>query len=603
MGADSINTLSVYTRNNIETNVIPDLKVLRDLQTESDSIMYYNNQIDAWQQMLDRNEDLKEEAKPDPSIPNISWDGANGAITKTTKHATSSSYFNEFLLEIEKNTAIEAGFEVAGSGVSGGVMAYTRLSFGESSSVTNLKEREHGFVLDDNDSEDTYETEVFYDPVYATPVFKNTSSKTSCPYEGGTLIDNPILTVDNPIATATNGIIDGKAFFNFSIKNGTELNGTSPNSLRTYYLDIVNGSNPHSAFVNPGGDGIFPVKFADMARGEIRNRSITVEMSDPTIFSIEGLKFILYPECGDDGSNVSTTLSVSAFFESTCSDITLNAPAPNWIVNENNNNNLSIHMTDYNKALTSNVTIQFTPAGLNSWGDTIGIIQAAALNNNPSQGTFYDWNIAEQYEGDYDIRLRLECPAGIIYTPRVSGTIDREKATIFGIPSPIDDDYDRLSEDEISVTMTEDINCNSATVYLKDLETMDTLAVNMSCTDNYIEVVPVEFLDERAPSVYRVTIQGLRDTHGNISEDVNWVFKVGDFVYDPDCSPVMISNNNENQDAISQNIYRSMEITSDGRINNGSTIGFKAQEAITFEPGFEVAPEGELEAEIETCND
>ena len=46
-----------------------------------------------------------------------------------------------------------------------------------------------------------------------------------------------------------------------------------------------------------------------------------------------------------------------------------------------------------------------------------------------------------------------------------------------------------------------------------------------------------------------------------------------------------------------------MEITSDGRINNGSTIGFKAQEAITFEPGFEVAPEGELEAEIETCND
>ena len=340
MGADSINTLSVYTRNNIETNVIPDLKVLRDLQTESDSIMYYNNQIDAWQQMLDRNEDLKEEAKPDPSIPNISWDGANGAITKTTKHATSSNYFNEFLLEIEKNTAIEAGFEVAGSGVSGGVMAYTRLSFGESSSVTNLKEREHGFVLDDNDSEDTYETEVFYDPVYATPVFKNTSSKTSCPYEGGTLIDNPILTVDNPIATATNGIIDGKAFFNFSIKNGTELNGTSPNSLRTYYLDIVNGSNPHSAFVNPGGDGIFPVKFADMARGEIRNRSITVEMSDPTIFSIEGLKFILYPECGDDGSNVSTTLAVSAFFESTCSDITLNAPAPNWVVNENNNNNL-----------------------------------------------------------------------------------------------------------------------------------------------------------------------------------------------------------------------------------------------------------------------
>ena len=65
----------------------------------------------------------------------------------------------------------------------------------------------------------------------------------------------------------------------------------------------------------------------------------------------------------------------------------------------------------------------------------------------------------------------------------------------------------------------------------------------------------------------------------------------------------MISNNNENQDAISQSIYRSMEISSDGRINDGSTIGFKAQESIIFEPGFEVAEDGSLEASIETCND
>lgn len=602
MGADSVNTLSVYTRNNIVTNVIPDLEVLRDLQSDPDSTRYYQNQIDAWQQMIDRNEDLKDDAFPDPSIPNISWDGADGAITKTTRHSSQSSYFNEFQLEIERGAAIEAGFEVAGSGVSGGVMVFSRFEFGKSSSVQSLQEREHGFVLDDNDSEDTYETEVFYDPVYSTPVFKNTSSKTSCPYDGGTLIDNPILTVDNPNATVTNGIIDGKAFFNFSIKNGTEVNGNSPNSIRSYSLDIVNGSNPHSAFVNPGGDGVFPVKFTDMARGETRERSITVEMSDPNIFSIEGLKFILYPECDGDASNVSTTLSVSAFFGSSCSDITLNAPASNWIVNESNNDNLSIHVTDYNKALTSNVIVQITPVGLNSW-DTIGVIPSVALNNNASQGTFFDWNIPEEYEGDYDIRLRLNCNSGSIYTPRVNGTIDRKKANVFGLPSPIDDDYDRLNEDEISVVMTEDINCNSATVYLKDLETMDTLAVNVSCAGNYIEVVPVDFLDQRAPSVYRVTIQGLRDVHGNLSEDVNWVFKVGDYVYDPDCSPVMISNNNENQDAISQSIYRSTEITTDGRVNDGSTIGFKAQESISFEPGFEVAEDGALEASIETCND
>ena len=78
---------------------------------------------------------------------------------------------------------------------------------------------------------------------------------------------------------------------------------------------------------------------------------------------------------------------------------------------------------------------------------------------------------------------------------------------------------------------------------------------------------------------------------------------MGDYVYDPDCSPVTISNNNSAQNGISQSTYRADIINSDGTVVPASTVEYKATESVNLESGFEVSAGGTLEASIETCED
>ena len=110
-------------------------------------------------------------------------------------------------------------------------------------------------------------------------------------------------------------------------------------------------------------------------------------------------------------------------------------------------------------------------------------------------------------------------------------------------------------------------------------------------------------LDSRGPAIYRVTLSGVEDLYSNVRDDYRWVFIVGDYIYDPDCSPVNISNNNVDQNAISQSVYRATEITSDGTVGTATQVGYVAQESVSLESGFTVNEDGSLEVNIENCND
>lgn len=603
MGVDSIGTITAFSRNNIVNGVIPELEVIRDLLTDPDSIRNWTMQIDAWNQILDLNDQLKEDAIPDPGNDNYTWDGGIGSIEESSTATASSSSILEFQLEINQSVAVEAGFEVAGSGISGGVDIYARMETGGSTTNTSLSSRTVGFTLTDDDPEDEFVTGIFIDPTYGTPVFKDLGKETTCPYEGGLLIDRPLISVDNPVAIDVDP--DGEALFNLSITNGTELSSNTSNSVRKIYLDVVDGSNPHSADINPGGDGIFPLKFSNMARGETRNRLIRISRADPNIFTLEGLKFIVYPECDGQTNTVSSTTAVSAFFISACSDITMNAPDPSvpWKVNENDGNNLSIHLTDYNRALIDEVILQYTPTGLNSWTD-ITTVAAAAMNSNAttSGGTFIDWNLNDVPDGEYDIRIRLNCSSGSTFTQRVSGIVDRTKPMVFGLPNPVDDDYDLSAGDEISAQFTEEIVCNASTsAILMNMETNEEYPATLTCGIDKVSIVPEQILGNLDPAPYRVVLEGVRDKNNNVADTYRWAFIVGDYVYDPDCSPIMISNNNVNQDAIAQFAYYSEEISSNGVVGSGTNIDFNSEQAIEFLPGFEVKPNAELRATIADC--
>ena len=87
------------------------------------------------------------------------------------------------------------------------------------------------------------------------------------------------------------------------------------------------------------------------------------------------------------------------------------------------------------------------------------------------------------------------------------------------------------------------------------------------------------------------------DINGNTAALVNWVFITPEYVIDEICGPLDISNNNTNQDAISQSVYQGTVLQSDGLIQALNEIKFKAESSITLLPGFTVAINGTLIAD------
>lgn len=606
MGDGQMETEFAYSEYSIIHSLIPSLESLRDQSSTQSDIDYYQDQVDLWNQMLEWNAQLKEEATVNTSFArrsseeilgnqsSLSWSGGGSSQTEEMTTTSSQRLSFEFNLEIDKEVSAELGYEVAGAGSRGGVNVRTRFELGVSSSVGLQQSRTTGFVLQDSDKLDRFETTVYDCPVYGTPIFKNEASITSCPYEiGSSPIDAPQLSVDEPIDL--NIEPDGNAGFNFRISNLSQ-----DEQPRSYELDIVGGTNPHGATINAD----LPLEFPEMPYGTTQEQFISIsrEDADPDIFSFEGLEFILRPlDCDANGEYASSTVKVSAYFNSTCSDVNLFEPQNGWIVNSQDNNTRTAWIKDYTTDDLDQVKLQYSPRGLNSWFNATGPLSPDDLNSNGTAGTIVNWDLNNIEDGNYDLRLKLTCNDGSIYTERVYGIIDRTAPVVHGFPMPVDDIYDPSENDVIGVNLNEEVNCDNAMVELIDLETLDTIDATITCSSVEVLINPIELLENRTPSAYRVILSDITDIYGNIADELRWVFIVGDYVYDPDCSPIEISNNNLNQDAISQSIYRSMAISSNGMVADDHTIGFKAQESITLEPGFEVENGGSLLAEIENC--
>lgn len=598
MGDANTETQFAYTEYSILNSIIPSLESIRDLQSSQADIDYYQNQINVWNQTVEQNNNLKSIATPSSAYPdNISWSGGGASQEYFTTTSVSSNITIEFQAEVESSIATDIGMEVAGSGVSGGVTTTFRMELGAGSSTSNSSTRTTGFVLVDDDALDRYETGVKLCPVYNTPVFDDIAAVTSCPYQTGTSpIDSPVLSVTPSIQTNINPT--SSAEFVIRVTNLSQDEKT-----RSYFLNIVDGTNPHSANIDPGGDGIFPIEFSNLSYGEFNERSIFIsKQTSSEIYSYEGIEFIAYPAaCDDSGEYVTDQKSLSVYFDATCSDITMQEPQSGWIANDDANNSLGIHLKDYDVTNLNQVIIQYTETGLNSWLTAV-LLDPIDLNSNSSVGTFTDWNLINIADGTYDLRTKLNCTGATIYTPRVSGIVDRIGPIVMGIPYPLDDTYED-GVDEISVRYTESINCSQVMASLTNIDTGVSISSTVGCANNMLELVPDPLLGTLGPAAYRVSISGVKDNYGNISEPYSWVFIVGNYEYDPDCSPLTISNNNINQNSISQSTYSATQITSYGSVANATVITFKAEEEIDLLPGFQVDPGAQFVAEIEDCEE
>ncbi|HPI12538.1 MAG TPA: hypothetical protein PLK63_15945, partial [Catalimonadaceae bacterium] len=238
-------TQYVYTASAIRDNVIPTLQnfVNNPGNTESETRNYLN-QIKVWEQVLANNELNKGRSALDK---NISFFGSSGPISNSTTTTATKTNTIEFDMEIDAGLALELGFEIAGSGLSGGVNVHMKTEMGNSTTNTTTNSTTIGYTLDDNDALDNFSVNVRKDPVYNTPVFQTVAGQSSCPPESNTQPRDEIqLTVQNPVLTDVPASSD--AIFEMKLGNLS----IDPNP-RTYNLSFEQASNPFGATISIGG--------------------------------------------------------------------------------------------------------------------------------------------------------------------------------------------------------------------------------------------------------------------------------------------------------------------------------------------------------------
>ena len=516
MIADSgFNTKYAFSENHIVNTLIPSLQNIASLSTGPAKDRYLN-QISVWQQVLANNAKNKARAAFDQ---NISFDGTTGPQTSYTTTSSSQSSSLEFNVEIEHTVAVELGLEIAGNGFSGGVNVGLKLETGKSTTTTITDETTTGYTIDDHSDGDYFTVDVKKDPVYNTPVFVLVAGAASCPAEPvAQQRDKGQLLIPNPVQSGI--AANGTAQFQLKLSNVSESNEN-----RTYNLSFVQASNPNGAIVNIGGSPAvvpipYPVNYGDS--GVTVTVTVKRDTSSP-VFSFEGLQFQLTDDC-DQGGKVLATNTISAYFVSPCSNITLAAPANNWVINSSNNNSIPVQFTGYTLSSLQSVALQHSVIGSNSWVTDTTIFQA--LITNPTSTTV-NWNVAGIADGAYELRFKLVCGTGTVYSSRVSGIIDRIAPTVLGIPEPTDANY--VTGDVISFSFNENLNTSGQTTTQAELRRLNTntvIPVQVSGYQNKLVIMPVTSIASFTGDSMRVILKNVTDVYGNVKPTPDTLFFV-----------------------------------------------------------------------------
>ena len=521
---NKIMTTYLYTAQDI-ANTIENLRVLAE-QTPSRADSF-NNQANVWQQVLDNNERNKANAK---FIENRTFTGGGASQTITTSNSSTGTNTVEFGIEIDASLAIELGLEVAGSGIKGGVIVNLQMETGVSKSNASTTGTDISYFLQDENSGDKFTVNISKDPVYGTPVFKTLAGLSSCPPEEGTIArDEMTIKVNGPSELSN---IPATAQASFELEIGNNSVDVNP---KDYYLYLLN--NPDGAVIipssldNPAVGLLLPA----IPKGGTTKRTFNIARNGGlnASYTYKDLQFVVTDKCSNPqavtDANVSRTQLISVNFTSSCSGINLTSPETGWVVNKANNNILQVTFDGYTVNSLLSVIVQYRNInGSGTWNDATSTKKTAA-DLTGSISYIINWDIATLPEGKYDIRMKLVCATGIIYTKTAKGLIDRKAPALFGIPDPTDGNY--APGDVISFNYDEDIDIsdlNNNKVFMYRMSNNYPIPVTVTGNGSKIIILPAVNLQTYLGDSIKVVVTNIADLYGNItaSSDVS-SFSVG----------------------------------------------------------------------------
>jgi len=524
MGNDGFSTTFMYTEEHVRDVLIPQLTGIRRVyeQNGSDSARIYENQIAVWKQVLDQNKENKSKA---PLVENRSF-SAGATYSSSLTSATEGILSVDVNLFMESSIVIGAGYEVAGSGVQGSVATNMRLEIGSSITQMQLAERTTGFELKDDDPGDFFSVDIKKDPVYGTPVFQLVSGRSSCPWETGTQPrEAPQLQSDRYVQR---GIPVGEAgVFELSLANISQSD-----EARTYLLRFLQESNPDGAIVTIGGSEAQNAIPYQIGPGQSRQATVTVSPG-PRASDYDGLRFVLGSGCADE--QISDTVAFRVGFESEFPELLLDQPFDRWLVNSGSNNELPVRFSGLDRSVLKKVQLQYSPKDRYAWA--LGEEWQPGELPASSSTVTARWDVGDLPEGEYDLRLRADYGDADVYSPIVSGVIDRTAPRLFGPPSPADGVLS--GGDLIAISFDEALQCfylRSADISLKKVETGETIPIEIGCAGDKIILQPLWQIATQVGETFEVTVFSVSDQYDNVNSDpISWLFTVES----PDGTPIL----------------------------------------------------------------
>ena len=486
-----------------------------------------------------------------------------------------------FSADAESEVGTGASTEVQDFDARRGFVAEFSAEWGSERYAETTEEYTIGYLLSDDDPGDQFSvTAIKPWSTGHTPYFQLIGGRSSCPPEQGAIQRDrfDISLYD----------LETQSAFDFQEKR--ELD---PNSPATFNVQLTNlnpfgeqrdlfvyheaESNENAATLRLGGQLVGGGNESGVTLTYINPNSpviLPLELyRSPGRYQFDDIYVVMRPSCTDGDlflTGERDTVTISAFFQHPCSDVTIAEPGNNWVINRqdptdpDDRENLVIELVDYEAENPNLQEIQLEYRRLQG-GEGWKTIPTAELEPEVKLDTNYlqtfnedsiilgaqprlpiVWDITDQEEyldGDYEIRAKAVCGTkGEVYSNIIKGSINRSADGVIPDFEPADQVW--VQGDEISLEVNSELDCQKINAdnfeLLEDASLVDVLdgsgdAVttadgdmvqqiegvsvpgSFGCFENKLTFTPDDqTLMPYDDKVLTLTAQQLTDTDGNI---------------------------------------------------------------------------------------
>jgi len=453
---------------------------------------------------------------------NVSIDNGVGEFSRTIETSVVNAKSTLINLNTDQSFGLDLGFNLNGIGLLNTTSGFVNQDINTALSVEEEITTAITYTLSEGDAGNLLSIDVINSFDGNGPIFITIGGRTSCPYEdaqksifynNSTYVANDDAIIElaeadqEELSNATQQIevpqISAEIVNLSNVPEGTKaefrvlLESISSVGLETDYILRVNQeTNPNSAVINIPATGIL---FPGFQYGESKEFVVTIEKSISDVYDYEDIEISFGSACDDDASS---SITLSAHFVPSCSNVSVSAPLDNWVFNvsgaynlDGTSNPLAVELSEFNTSFSSfqKIDLQYRSASSSTWTrlhtyyGTEDFYDEAISNNETEISVItdatinYPWDIVGQriQDGTYEIRAISTCTNNTTFISEViSGRIDLYAPRVFGTPTPTDGILG-YGED-ISVRFNEDIFYNTSVSLIEIKGETNQLPINNS---------------------------------------------------------------------------------------------------------------------------